>query len=266
MCVSSGCRFLLPRCSFEQFDKSRPPAPSIPLSSSTPTKKNIQTQPLSRIANKRKRTPLMTSPANQQNPIPANTTPATTASYASAAGAPKKSTQAPIVATGSHPPAVVGGSSSSQNANDASSSPVNGKPAVTPAVPAVTRSSANLNGSDHSRNSSVTMAANAPNNFVANGGPVGGAKSNIQFGFDSPAMANSTPQSSSAAPIPIPGGGNARVPSPAHSPSPIPQPSASGGRPPSGLQQAGGTMTFGSLGSDGEVSPDLTVPYLHRHF
>ncbi|KAI1063089.1 hypothetical protein LB507_005996 [Fusarium sp. FIESC RH6] len=194
----------------------------------------------------------MTSPANQQNPIPANTTPATTASYASAAGAPKKSTQAPIVATGSHPPAVVGGSSSSQNANDASSSPVNGKPAVTPAVPAVTRSSANLNGSDHSRNSSVTMAANAPNNFVANGGPVGGAKSNIQFGFDSPAMANSTPQSSSAAPIPIPGGGNARVPSPAHSPSPIPQPSASGGRPPSGLQQAGGTMTFGSLGSDGE--------------
>ncbi|KAL4725041.1 hypothetical protein ACLX1H_008488 [Fusarium chlamydosporum] len=194
----------------------------------------------------------MTSPANQQNPIPANTTPATTASYASAAGAPKKSAQAPVVATGSHPPAVVGGSSSSQNAKDASSSPVNGKPAVTPAVPAVTRSSANTNGSDHSRKSSVTMAANAPNNFVANGGPVSGAKSNIQFGFDSPAMANSTPQSTSAAPIPIPGGGNARVPSPAHSPSPIPQPSASGGRPPSGLQQAGGTMTFGSLGSDGE--------------
>ncbi|RGP70512.1 translation initiation factor 4g [Fusarium longipes] len=194
----------------------------------------------------------MTSTANQQNPIPANTTPATTASYASAAGAPKKSTQAPVVATGSHPPAVVGGSSSSQNAKDASSSPVNGKPAVTPAVPAVTRSSANLNGSDHSRKSSVTMAANAPNNFVANGGPVGGAKSNIQFGFDSPAMANSTPQSTSAAPIPIPGGGNARIPSPAHSPSPIPQPSASGGRPPSGLQQAGGNMTFGSLGSDGE--------------
>ncbi|KAH7145300.1 hypothetical protein DER46DRAFT_516296 [Fusarium sp. MPI-SDFR-AT-0072] len=196
----------------------------------------------------------MTSPANQQNPIQANNTPATTASsYASAAGAPKKSAQAPIVATGSHPPAVVGASSSSQNAKDASSSPVNGKPAVTPAVPAVTRSSANLNGSDHSRKSSVTMAANGPNSFVANGGPVSAGKPGIQFGYDSPAMANSTPQSSSAAPIPIPGGGNARVPSPAHSPSPIPQPSASGGRPPSGLQQAGGnTMTFGSLGSDGE--------------
>ncbi|KAL3593864.1 hypothetical protein FPOAC2_08165 [Fusarium poae] len=191
----------------------------------------------------------MTPPANQQNSTPANNTPATTASYASAAGAPKKSTQAPVVATGSHPAAVVGGSSSSQNAKDASSSPVNGKPAV---APAVSRSSVNINGSDHSRKSSVTMAANAPNNFVANGGPVGGAKSNIQFGFDSPAMANSTPQSTSAAPIPIPGGANARVPSPAHSPSPIPQPSASGGRPPSGLQQASGTMTFGSLGSDGE--------------
>ncbi|KAM0190927.1 hypothetical protein ACHAPQ_004372 [Fusarium lateritium] len=195
----------------------------------------------------------MTSPANQQNPIPANDTPATTASsYASAAGAPKKSAQDPIVATGSHPPAVVGASSSSQNAKDASSSPVNGKPAVTPAVPAVSRSSANINGSDHSRKSSVTMAANGPNSFVANGGPVSGPKSNIQFGFDSPAMGNSTPQSTNAAPIPIPGGGNPRVASPAHSPSPIPQPSASGGRPPSGLQQAGGTMTFGSLGSDGE--------------
>ncbi|KAM6526357.1 hypothetical protein FSOLCH5_002473 [Fusarium solani] len=195
----------------------------------------------------------MTSSANQQNPIPATNTPATTApSYASAAGAPKKTAQAPIVATGSHPPAVVGSSSSSaQNAKGASSSPVNGKPAVTPAVPAVARGSANLNGSDHSRKSSVTMAANAPNSFVANGGPVGGAKSGIQFGFDSPAMAHSTPQTGSAAPIPIPGN-NARVPSPAHSPSPIPQPSASGGRPPSGLQQASGQMTFGSLGSDGE--------------
>ncbi|UZP41253.1 hypothetical protein NXS19_009069 [Fusarium pseudograminearum] len=138
----------------------------------------------------------MTPPVNQQNSTPANNTPATTTSYASAAGAPKKSAQAPVVATGSHPPAVVGDTASSQNAKDASSTPVNGKPTVTPAVP---RSSANLNGFDHSRKSSVTMAANAPNNFVANGGPVGGAKSNIQFGFDSPGMANSTPQSTSAA-------------------------------------------------------------------
>ncbi|TQV92572.1 hypothetical protein V2A60_009047 [Cordyceps javanica] len=96
------------------------------------------------------------------------------------------------------------------------------------------------------------MAANAPNT-VANGGPPApaGNKSNIQFGFDSPSVAHSTPQSGNAAPIPIPPGSNAaRVPSPAHSPSPIPQPSASGGRPPS--MQAGSQMTFGSLGSDGE--------------
>lgn len=201
----------------------------------------------------------MTSPANQQNTIPAINTSATTAtSYASAAGAPKKPAQAPIVATGSQPPVVVGAPlPSAQNAKGASSSPVNGKPAVTPAVPAVVRG--NLNGSDHARKSSVTMAATGPNSFV-NGGPVGGAKNNIQFGFDSPAMAHSTPQTGSAAPIPIPGS-NARVPSPAHSPSPIPQPSASGGRPPSGLQPASGQMTFGSLSSDGEVcDPSLIRP------
>lgn len=105
------------------------------------------------------------------------------------------------------------------------------------------------------------MAANAPTT-VANGGPPApaGNKSNIQFGFDSPSVAHSTPQSGNAAPIPIPAGNAAaRVPSPAHSPSPIPQPSASGGRPPS--MQSGGQMTFGSLGSDGEVStlPSLTL-------
>ncbi|KAG8415112.1 hypothetical protein J3458_008991 [Metarhizium acridum] len=193
----------------------------------------------------------MTSPANQQNPIPAPNTSATTAtSYASAAGAPKKAVQPSLVATGSQPPVVVGSSSASlaQNANTSSSSSVNGKPAVAPAVPAVARgSSTNGSGADHSRKVSVTMAANGPNSYAANGG----AKSGIQFGFDSPAMAHSTPHTANAAPIPIPGAGNHRVPSPAHSPSPIPQPSASGGRPPSGLP-ASGQMTFGSLSSDGE--------------
>jgi translation initiation factor 4G len=198
----------------------------------------------------------MTSPANQQNPIPATNTNATTApSYASAAGAPsKKPAQAPLVATGSHPPAVVGSSSASpaQNAKASSPTPVNGKSTVPPAVPAVARGNSAVNGADHTRKSSVTMAANGPNSSFGNGGPVGGAKSGIQFGYDSPAMAHSTPQTGSAAPIPIPGG-NARVPSPATSPSPIPQPTASGGRPPSGLQQASGQMTFGSMNStDGE--------------
>ncbi|KAJ6444655.1 plasma membrane channel protein [Purpureocillium lavendulum] len=209
----------------------------------------------------------MTSPANQQNPIPATNTSATTAtSYASAAGAPKKSAApAPVVAPGSQPAVVVGASSapSAQNAKAASPSPLNGKPAVAPAVPAVARgiTAANGSSSDHSRKSSVTMAANGPSSYAANGGAVGGAKPGIQFGFDSPAMAHSTPQTGSSAPIPIPGG-NARVPSPAHSPSPIPQPSASGGRPPSGLQQPSGPMTFGSLGSDGEVRTPPSATFL----
>uniref|UniRef100_A0A8H7K8J5 MIF4G domain-containing protein n=1 Tax=Bionectria ochroleuca TaxID=29856 RepID=A0A8H7K8J5_BIOOC len=195
----------------------------------------------------------MTSSANQQNSVSAtNNTATAVPSYASAAGVLKKSaSQSPAVVTGSQPPVVVGSSASpAQNAKPASTSSLNGKSAVTPAIPAVARGSSASNG-NHTRQSSVTMAANGPNSYISNGGPVGGAKSGIQFGFDSPAMAHSTPQTGSSAPIPIPGG-NARVPSPAHSPSPIPQPSASGGRPPSGLQQPASQMTFGSLSSDGE--------------
>ncbi|UKZ96353.1 uncharacterized protein TrAFT101_011149 [Trichoderma asperellum] len=196
----------------------------------------------------------MTSPANQQNPIPATNTNAPTAtSYASAAGAPKKPAQAPVVASGSNAPLVVGSAASTaQNAKAASSpSPVNGKQA---AAPTVARGST-LNGSapDHLRKGSVTMAANGPSGFVPNGGSIGAAKSAIQFGYDSPAMGHSTPHVGHSAPIPVPEGNNHhRVPSPAHSPAPIPQPSASGGRPPSSLQQPTNQMTFGSLGSDGD--------------
>ncbi|RFU73567.1 mif4-like, type 1 2 3, partial [Trichoderma arundinaceum] len=199
----------------------------------------------------------MTSPANQQNPIPATNTNAPTASsYASAAGAPKKPAQASVVAPGSNPPLVVGSSApTAQNAKAASSpSPVNGKQAVPPAVPTVARGSS-LNGGapDHFRKGSVTMAANGPSGYVPNGGSIGGAKSGIQFGYDSPAMGHSTPQVGHSAPIPVPdANNNHRVPSPAHSPAPIPQPSASGGRPPSSLQQPTNQMTFGSLGSDGD--------------
>ena len=195
----------------------------------------------------------MTSPANQQNPVPAtNTTTTTATSYASAAGAPQKSaqTQPPVAASGSQPPVVAGPSASpAQDAKSASPSLKNGKPAVTPAVPAVARGSTN---GAHSRHTSVTMAANGPNSYAAHGGHAAAAKSGIQFGFGSPGVAHSSPQTGNSAPIPIPGG-NPRIASPAHSPSPIPQPSASGGRPPSGLQQPGSQMTFGSLNSDGEV-------------
>lgn len=206
----------------------------------------------------------MTSSANQQNSVSAtNNTATAVPSYASAAGVLKKSaSQSPAVVTGSQPPVVVGSSAPpAQNAKPASTSSLNGKSAVTPAIPAVARGSSASNG-NHTRQSSVTMAANGPNSYISNGGPVGGAKSGIQFGFDSPAMAHSTPQTGSSAPIPIPGG-NARVPSPAHSPSPIPQPSASGGRPPSGLQQPASQMTFGSLSSDGEVSDHYDNRHAH---
>ncbi|KAK1999861.1 hypothetical protein LX36DRAFT_669177 [Colletotrichum falcatum] len=207
----------------------------------------------------------MTSTASpQSNPAP-NTSAATSApSYASAAGANKKQASTPLIATGSNPPVVVGGSSA-QNAKPSAPSPVNGRPPITPAVPAapaVAHGSSNnnnnnnnnntMNGNapDHARKSSVTLSANGPNSFAPNGGPVGGPKPGIQFGYNSPAVAHSTPQTT-AAPIPIPGSNNQRVPSPAHSPSPIPQPSASGGRPPSGMAPSN-AMTFGSLGSDGD--------------
>ncbi|KAL7796251.1 hypothetical protein V8C43DRAFT_321036 [Trichoderma afarasin] len=219
----------------------------------------------------------MTSPANQQTPIPATTTNAPTAtSYASAAGAPKKSAQAPVVAPTSNAPLVVGSSAqTAQNAKAASSpSPVNGKQAVPPAVPAVARGSFNGSGPDHLRKGSVTMAANGPSGYVANGGSIGGAKSGIQFGYDSPAMGHSTPHVGHSAPIPVPdANNNHRVPSPAHSPAPIPQPSASGGRPPSSLQQPTNQMTFGSLGSDGDrhmrqgsVPPNSTLGNQGTHF
>lgn len=204
----------------------------------------------------------MTSTAGQPNQNPAPTTSAPAApSYASAAGANKKPTNSPLIATGSHPPVVVGSSSSTpQNGKPSTASPMNGRPNITPAIPVaappVARGSSIVNGgADHARKSSVTISANAPAGHMPNGGPVGGHK-NIQFGFhESPAIAHSTPQMGGAAPIPIPGGGNPRIQSPAHSPSPIPQiPQQSGGsqRAPSMPQAA--PLTFGSFPGDNDVS------------
>jgi translation initiation factor 4G len=208
----------------------------------------------------------MTS-VSQQTPNPSqasNTTSAapSTLSYASTA---KKAVSSPSIATGSSTPSpavAVGGSAPVQQyGKSASISPVNGRPSVSPAVPAVSApaiahssSAANGGSTDHNRKSSVTISANGPSSYV-NGGPVGGSKG-IQFGSitDSPAVSHSTPQISqtaASAPISIP---NPRVTSPAQSPSPIPQPSASGGRPPSGLAGQGNGPTFGSLGGDGDVS------------
>lgn len=194
-------------------------------------------------------------PSQASNTIPA------TQSAQSYASATRKAVSSPPVATSSSTPSpalAVGGAAPVQHAKSSSISPVNGRAAITPAVPAVnTPAIANsnaLNGNfDHSRKSSVTISANG--GYLPNGGPVGGQKAGIQFGSitDSPATSHSQPASS--APIAIPS--NPRVTSPAQSPSPIPQPAASGGgRPPTGLQSNG--MTFGSLGGDGDVSLALS--------
>jgi translation initiation factor 4G len=194
----------------------------------------------------------MTSPANQQNPVQATNTPATTASsYASAAGAPKKSVQAPVVASSSQPPIVVGSAASpAQNAKSASPAPVNGKTTIAPAIPTVVRSTPTISGPEHPPQGSVTMASNGSNSLLANGAAavVGGAAP--KFGFHSPAIDQSTPQTAHAAPVPVPQAGNPRITSPAHSPTPIPQPSESGGPPASAPPGGTPKMMFGAF--DGE--------------
>ncbi|KAJ9130575.1 Eukaryotic translation initiation factor 4 gamma [Coniochaeta hoffmannii] len=203
----------------------------------------------------------MTSTAGQANPTSAPNSSSTAApSYASAAGATKKPTPTPLTATGAQPPIVVGGPAAasapaSQNGKPVSASPVNGRPNITPAVPAapaVVAGISNINGAsnNHTRKGSVTI--NAPSSHIANGGPVGGSKANIQFGYnESPAVAHSTPQLPVSAPMPIPGtNSNHHIPSPAQSPSPIPVPTATGGRPPSSAPP--GSMTFGSFPGEGD--------------
>ncbi|KAI2630829.1 hypothetical protein GGR54DRAFT_635437 [Hypoxylon sp. NC1633] len=204
----------------------------------------------------------MTSPVAHQINTPAsnNTTAIPAPSYASAAGAAKKPSSTPVVAPGSNPPVVAAGSSASStphHAKSSSISPMNGRPNIMPALPAVPPvahgTTNSINGlSDHNRKSSVTMTANGPNRYPTNGAPPGGNANNIRFGSveDSPAISHSSPQPGSA-PIRIPDG-NPRVTTPQISPSPIPQPSASGGRPPSGTAQQ--SMTFGSFGGDNERS------------
>jgi translation initiation factor 4G len=208
----------------------------------------------------------MTSVSQQnQPPTTASNTTSTAQPSQSYASATKKAVSLPINATttsnSSAAVAVSNAAPVQQNAKSSSISPVNGRPAVMPAVPsvntpAVAHGSYATNGStaDHSRKGSVTISANG--GHMPNGGPVGGQKAGIQFGSitDSPAVVHSTPQiaQSASTPISIPGG-NPRVISPAHSPSPIPQPAASGGgRPPSTIQSNG--ISFGSLGGDGDVS------------
>lgn len=217
----------------------------------------------------------MTS-VSQQTQIPSqapntNNASQSTQSYASAT---RKTVSSPPVATSSSTPspalAVGGAAPVQQHAKSSSISPVNGRSAIPPAVPAVTTPAVlhstnpmSNNSADHSRKSSVTISANG--GYIPNGGPVGSQKAGIpQFGSlqDSPAASYSIPQitqPTASAPISIPS--NPRVISPAQSPSPIPQPPiSSGGRPPSGLGQQGNVMIFGSPSGDGDVSvPGLFI-------
>jgi translation initiation factor 4G len=217
----------------------------------------------------------MTS-VSQQTQIPSQASNTNNASQSnqSYASATKKAVSSPSVATSSSTPspalAVGGAAPVQQNAKSSSISPVSGRTAITPAVPAVTTPAVlhstnpmNSSSTDHSRKSSVTISANG--GYIPNGGPVGSQKAGIpQFGSlqDSPAASYSKPQitqPASSAPISIPS--NPRVSSPAQSPSPIPQPPiSSGGRPPSGLAQQGNAMIFGSPSGDGDVSSlDLCI-------
>ncbi len=169
----------------------------------------------------------MTSTASQQNTPAPNYTTTAAPSYASAAGATKKPTSTPLIASGSSqaPPVVVGSSTSAPQNGKAPVPAVNGRPHITPAIPtapAVVRGSSSANGGPaaHNRTSSVTISANGPSGHIANGGSVGSMKAaNIpQFGYESPNVVHSTPQAGNTVPIPV----LHQIPSPAHSPSPIP--------------------------------------------
>ncbi|GAW21772.1 hypothetical protein ANO14919_112970 [Xylariales sp. No.14919] len=198
----------------------------------------------------------MTSKDSQQSAnLASNNTAAPAAtSYASAAGAAKKPSSTPVVATGSNPPVVAAGSSApaSNHAKSSSISPLNGRPTIMPALPAppVAHGTSTVNGqAEHNRKSSVTMSANGPNSYSANGASAS-AKPGIQFGYqDSPSASHSTPQPPSA-PVPIPGANGRHTTEPRHSPSPIPQPSASGGKPRSGATPSSSTLAFGSFDND----------------
>lgn len=155
------------------------------------------------------------------------------------------------------------------------SSPVNGKVAIPPAVPALSTSTI-FNGNtptsstsgcgDHIRKPSVTISAAGASGYMPNGGPVAGKSnggSSIRFGSHVPdassAATIATPQPSlptNSLAVNTPS--NPRVISPQTSPSPIPQPPASGGgRPPSSLHGNSNSVNFGSFGgNDSNVSSD----------
>ncbi|KAL8689479.1 MAG: hypothetical protein Q9218_004860 [Villophora microphyllina] len=195
-------------------------------------------------------------------PQAAGTAPPSARSYASAT----KKQSSPTSATNSaNSPTATGSGGPVQHGKVDSISAINGKAAITPAVPAVGGAPPIVNGknpsnpstgsADHGRKPSVTITSAGTSGYLSNGGQAGTKPANgkdIQFGTfnpdGSPALANAVPQPlPSTNALAVNALQNPRVTSPAASPSPIPQPPASGGRPPSSFQAQTNGVSFGSL-------------------
>ena len=146
-------------------------------------------------------------------------------------------------------------------------SPVNGRGAIPPAVPAKGVAANNMNGApqragvppSHGRKQSLTINAAGASGYLPNGSPVTGKPpggANIMFGQmepdASPAATTAVPQRTTVDKPSSTGVPASQFIPPAASPSPIPQPPASGGRPPSSLHGQGNQLNFGSMG--GEVN------------
>ena len=204
------------------------------------------------------------APASGRAPPQAAGTASATAktSYASAT---KKTFSPPSTSAASNQSAP-GVQISAQHGKPDTSSPVNGRVAIPPAVPTVgasaivngnTPTSSNSGVGDHNRKPSVTISAAGASGYIPNGGPVAGKPiggSSIQFGSHPAEASSAAPtakpqpnQSTNSLSVNTPS--NPRVTSPQTSPSPIPQPPASGGgRPPSSLHGNSSSPSFGNFG------------------
>lgn len=212
-------------------------------------------------------------PANSQNQLNAtqsatapSTAPGTTlpSSGAVPAQLPVRSYATATKTATSTPLTPAGASAPAQNAKSADETPVNGANQMAQGGPQAASAAPNgtPNHTEHGRKPSVVINASGASGFPPNGGPVAqnGRPLPISFGSMNNQGASmppaNAPYQSQTSSLPAPPR-DPRVISPAHSPSPIPQPPASGGRPPSSLQNQSNGMTFGSMGGDSEqVSGD----------
>ncbi|KAK1067928.1 hypothetical protein LTR74_006020 [Friedmanniomyces endolithicus] len=194
------------------------------------------------------------SPSVQQPPHAISATPTASGTTSPLPGAVPAQLPARSYATATKtaspaPPTPAG--ASSQNAKS-TESPVNGG---TPTA----HGGSQPNGTtaaqaEHGKKPSVVISAAGASGTIPNGGPVSAnGRPNILFGAmnASPLPQHSASHQSQTSSLSTPHG-DPRVISPSHSPSPIPRPQASGGRPPSGLQNQTNGMTFGQLGGEGD--------------